>query len=43
MRKQYPMTRINTDATFLLKQKNYVLKAKRITTVQIDEIKEYTS
>jgi hypothetical protein len=34
------MTRINTDATLLLKQ-NYILKAKRITTVKMDEIKEY--
>jgi hypothetical protein len=34
------MTRINTDATLLLKQ-NYILKAKRITTVKMDGIKEY--
>jgi len=35
-----PMTRINIDAKLLLNQKNYILKAKRTTTVEIDEIKE---
>ena len=32
--------RINTDATLFLNQKNYILKAKRITPVEIDETKE---
>jgi hypothetical protein len=32
--------RINIDAKLLLNQKNYILKAKRITTVEIEEIKE---
>jgi len=41
MEKQYPLTIINIDGTLLLKQRNYILKAKRITTVEIDEIKEY--
>jgi hypothetical protein len=31
---------MNTDAKALLNQKNYILKAKRITAVEIDEIKE---
>jgi hypothetical protein len=39
-RKRNPMTRINTDAKLLLNLKNYILKAKRITTVENDEIKE---
>jgi len=34
------MTRTNIDAKALLNQKNYILKAKRITAVEIDEIKE---
>jgi len=34
------MTRINVDKKSLLNQKNYILKAKRITPVDIDEIKE---
>jgi len=34
------MTRMNIDAKGLLNQKNYILKAKRITAVEIDEIKE---
>jgi hypothetical protein len=34
------MTRMNIDAKALLNQKNYILKAKRITAVEIDEIKE---
>ena len=41
MEKQYPITEIYRDATLFLNQKNYVLKAKRITSVEIDEIKEY--
>ena len=35
-----PTTRINIDAKALLNQKNYILKAKRITAVEIDELKE---
>jgi len=35
--------RINIDAKLLLNQKNYILKAKRITAVEIDEIKENIS
>jgi len=34
------VTRINIDAKALFNQKNYILKAQRITTVEIDEIKE---
>jgi len=34
------MTRMNRDAKALLKHKNYILKPKRITAVEIDEIKE---
>ena len=34
------MTRMNIDAKALLNQKNYILQAKRITAVEIDEIKE---
>jgi len=34
------MTRINIGAKLLLNQKNYILKAKRKTVVEIDEIKE---
>jgi len=34
------MTRINIDAKVLLNLKNYILKAKRITAIEIDEIKE---
>ena len=34
------MTRMNIDAKALLNQKNYILKVKRITTIEIDEIKE---
>ena len=34
------MTRMNIDAKELLNQKNYILKRKRITAVEIDEIKE---
>ena len=39
-RERNPMTRINIDAKALLNQKNYILKAKRITAVEIDQIKE---
>ena len=34
------MARINLDAKALLNQKNYILKAERLTAVQIDEIRE---
>ena len=34
------MPRMNIDAKAMLNQKNYILKAKRITAVEIDEIKE---
>ena len=34
------MTRMNMDAKTLLNQKNCILKAKRITAVEIGEIKE---
>jgi len=40
-RERNSVTRMNIDAKILLNQKNYILKAKRITTVEIDEIKEY--
>ena len=36
------MMRMNIDAKGLLNQKNYILKAKRLTDVEIDEIKENT-
>jgi len=39
-RERNPMTRMNIEAKALLNQKNYILKAKRITAVEIDEIKE---
>jgi hypothetical protein len=34
-----PKTRKNTDAEALLIKKNYILKAKRITAVDIENIK----
>jgi len=34
------MPRMNIDAKALLNQKNYILKAKRITAVVIDKLKE---
>ena len=34
------MTRIHIDAKLLLNKKNYISDAKRITAVEIDEIKE---
>jgi len=40
MEKQYPMTKINIDAKVLLNLKNYILKAKRLAAIGIDEIKE---
>jgi len=39
-RERNPVTRMNIDAKALLNQKNYILKAQRITSVEIDEIKE---
>ena len=34
------MTRTNMDPKALLNQKNYILKTKRITAVETDEMKE---
>jgi len=39
-RERNPVTRMNIGAKALLNQKNYILKAKRITAVEIDDIKE---
>jgi len=39
-RERNPKTRMNVDAKALLNQKNYILKAKRITAFEIDEIKQ---
>ena len=39
-RERNPVTRMNIDAKALLNQKNYILKAERKTTVEIDEIKQ---
>jgi hypothetical protein len=39
-RERNPMTRMNIDAKALLKQKKYIVKSRRITAVEIDEIKE---
>ena len=39
-RERKPVTRMNIDAKALLNQKNYILIAQRITTIEIDEIKE---
>ena len=36
-----PMTRINIEAKLLLNQKNYILKAKRITIVENDDQGKY--
>jgi hypothetical protein len=38
--KRNPVTSKNIDAKALLNQKNYILKAKRITAVEIEVIKE---
>jgi len=35
------VARINLDPKALLNQKNYILKAQRLTVVEIDEIKKY--
>ena len=37
---RHTVMRINIDGKLLLNQKNYILEAKRITTVEIDEVKE---
>jgi len=39
-RERHAVMRINICAKLLLNQKNYILKPKCITTVEIDEIKE---
>jgi len=39
-RERKPMTGMNTDSKALLNPKNYILKAKRITAVEIHKIKE---
>jgi len=39
-RERNPVARINLDAKELLNQKNYILKAQRLTAVEIDEIRE---
>jgi len=39
-RERNPVTRMNIDAKALLNQKNCILKAQRITTVEMNEIKE---
>jgi hypothetical protein len=39
-RDRNPITRMNIDAKALFNQKNYILKAKRIPAIEIDEIKE---
>jgi hypothetical protein len=40
LRKRNPNLRTNMDANLLLNQKNYILKNKKITDSEIDEIKE---
>jgi len=39
-RERNPVARSNLDAKALLHQKNYILKAQRLTAVEIDEIRE---
>jgi hypothetical protein len=39
-RDRNPMTRMNIDAKSLFNQKSYILKAKRIPAIEIDEIKK---
>jgi hypothetical protein len=41
-RERNPKTRTNVDAKLLLYQKNYILKAKRIPAVDINDIQEDT-
>ena len=40
MEREESNNKINIDAKLMLKRKNYILKAKRITVVEIDEIME---
>jgi hypothetical protein len=42
-RERNPTMRMNVDAKALPNQKNYILKAKRIMPVEIDQIKERIS
>ena len=39
-RERNTVARINLDAKALLNQKNYILKAQRLTAVEIEEIRE---
>jgi hypothetical protein len=39
-RERNPNLRTNIDAKLLLNQKNYILKNKKNTDIEIDEIKE---
>jgi hypothetical protein len=39
-RETNPTTRINIDAKLSLNQKNYILRSKRKSNVEIDELKE---
>jgi len=39
-RERNPMTKMSIDSKVLLNRKNYILKAKRITAVEIDDMKE---
>ena len=39
-RERNPVSRMNIDAKALFNQKNYILKAKRIPAIEIDEMKK---
>ena len=39
-RERNPVARINMEAKVLLNQKNYILKAQRLTTVEIEKLRE---
>jgi len=39
-RERNPVTRMNMNAKIFLRENNYILKAKRITAVEIEEIKK---
>ena len=39
-RERNPVTTMNIDANALFKQKNYILKSKRIPAIELDEMKE---
>jgi hypothetical protein len=39
-RERNPVKKMHIDAKALFNQKNYILKAKRIPAIEIDEIKE---